>query len=483
MPTSDVETVLIKGSLSEIGRAIRARHFTIPEMIGWHLSRIEALNSNGPGLNALRLVSTTALDEARAADDALAAGQDRGPLHGIAVAIKDNIMMADGYTMAAGVSALEQFRPRSTATIVKLLRAAGAIVIGKSNLTEFADYVSEVMPAEFSGAGGVVRNPHGIRYGRGQGSSVGSAACVSASFAPIAIGGETQNSIQTPANYSSVVGYKPSIGLISRTGIMPLVPSQDAPGTLTRSIEDAQIVMRAIGLADAGDAMTLVAARSVRSAPLFERLAQIRIGVPRRAMSERAEFEPVRPLFESVLSRLRSAGATVVDPCDLPGAEQLQEVRSCVFRTEFKASLNGFLADQGSPCGIDSLATLIAWNERHPEKIPYGQSLLLAAENTHGVNDPVYRADRARDLALSLTGGIQAALAAGDVDVLIAPMGAAAKCTGKAGAPTLAIPAGMSADGTPFGVTLYSAPYRDATLLEIGRLVEREIGDRRYPVL
>lgn len=481
--SNDIDTLLVRGSIRDIGRALRAHHFTVRDMIQWHLARIETFNWKGPTLNALRHVSKTALDEAAAADKDLAAGRDLGPLHGIAVAIKDNILIADEYTCSAGVSALADFRPTSTARIVKLLRAAGAIVIGKSNLTEFADYVSDVMPAEFSAAGGVVLNPHGIRYGRGQGSSVGSAACVAASFAPIAIGGETQNSIQTPANFSSVVGYKPSIGLISRTGIMPLVPSQDAPGTLTRSIEDAQIVMSVIGAADAGDAMTLLAPRTVRAEPLYERLSQVRIGVPRRAMSERPEFESVRGLFQETLERLQAGGCQIVDPCDLPSADPLQEVRSSVFRTEFKASLNGFLEDQGSPCGIDSLETLIRWNDRHPEKIPYGQSLLLAAQETRGVNSMEYRADRARDIALSLTGGIEAALRAGSVDVLIAPMGAAAKCTGKAGAPTLAIPAGMGSDGTPFGVTLYTAPYSDRTLIEIGRLVEREIGARHYPKL
>jgi len=483
MATPDIDGLLLRGSIAAIGTALRARKFSIREMIQFYLSRIAAFNHAGPQLNAIRVVAEDALDEADRADRALESGTAVGALHGIPVLIKDNILIAKEYTTTAGVAAFSSFVPRRTATLVRRLRGAGAIVIGKTNLTEFADYVADVMPAEFSSAGGVVRNPHGIRYGRGQGSSVGSAAAVAAGFAPIALGGETQNSIQTPANYSSVVGYKPSVGMLSRVGIVPLVPSQDAPGTLTRSLEDAEFVMAVIGGADPADAISIAMDRDDRRGARIERLNQVRIGVPRRAMAERPEFASMIPLFEESLRRLAAAGAAIVDPCDLPSAEQLQEVRSSVFRTEFKASLNAFLDEQDAPCGIDSLDTLIRWNEAHPDKIPYGQSLLLAANETQGVNDPRYRADRRRDIELSRHGGIDAALRAGNVDVLIAPMGAAAKCTGKAGAPTIAIPAGLGGDGTPFGVTLYTSFGADGVLVAVARLVERTIGDRRIPKL
>jgi amidase len=177
------------------------------------------------------------------------------------------------------------------------------------------------------------------------------------------------------------------------------------------------------------------------------------------------------------------AGATIIDPCDMPSAEQMQDVRSTIFATEFKASLNAFLKDHGSPGGIGSLADLIAWNDARPEAIPYGQSLLLNAEKTLGLNHPTYINDRDKDIMLSRTAGIDAALDIGGADVLIAPMGAAAKCTGKAGAPTLAIPVGLDDEGTPFGVTLYTRPNCDQALINVGRLVEAAIGDRRLPAL
>ena len=158
-------------------------------------------------------------------------------------------------------------------------------------------------------------------------------------------------------------------------------------------------------------------------------------------------------------------------------------MRSSVFRTEFKAALNTFLRDHEHPCGIDSLAALIRWNEAHPEAIPHGQSLLLAAEATAGLDDPQYRADRARDIVLSRTAGIDAAMAASAVDALIAPMTAAAKCTGKAGAPVLAIPVGLDGAGTPFGVTLYASKGRDRHLLDVGAAIAAIIGERHVPKL
>jgi amidase len=421
------------------------------------------------------------LQSAKLADDALANGSDLGPLHGIPVLLKDNIF-ARGMRASAGAKALAAFEPARDASLVSRLRAAGCIVLGKTNMTEFADYVSDVMPSEFSGAGGVVGNPHGIRYDRGHGSSVGSAASVAASLAPLAIGSETQNSIQTPACYSSVIGYKPSTGRVSRAGIVPLVPSQDSPGPLTCSVADATLVGAILAGADPRDSWTFAHARYAAPDPagLID-LRGVRIGVPRRQVASRAEFNDVMPQFDSALSKLSAAGARIIDPCDLPSAEQLQEVRSSVFRTEFKAAVNALLEDCNSPCGMTSLADIIAWNEQHPDAIPYGQSLLLAAQATDGLCDPGYRADRARDIALSVDAGIAAALAMHNVDVLIAPMGAAAKCTGKAGAPVLAIPAGRHSSGTPFGISVFCKPGDDALLLAIGAAIERTLAGRQLP--
>ena len=476
----DVERVLLDGPIAEIQEAYAARRLSVVEAAGFYLARIELIDRQGPMLNAVREVAADVLTAARAADGRLAAGGGQGALFGIPILLKDNILTADGMAATGGAAALQGFVPRREADLVRRLRASGALIIGKANMTEFADYVSDVMPSEFSGAGGVVRNPHGCRYDRGQGSSVGPAAAVAASLVPVAIGSETQNSIQTPACVSSVYGYKPSVGQVSRADIIPLVPSQDSPGPLARSVADAALVMSVIGGADSRDSLTLFAARD--TAEPMSAIRGLRIGVPRRTIADRADLAGVMPVFESVLARLAEAGAQLLDPCDLPSAEQLQDVRSSVFRTEFKAALDAFLVDHDAPCGIASLAALIAWNEQHPEAIPYGQSLLLAAQRTAGLDDPQYRADRRRDLVLSRTAGIDAALALG-VEVLIAPMGAAAKCAGKAGAPVLAIPVGVDAAGVPVGITLFTAVGDDGTLLRAGSAIAAVVGQRRVPGL
>jgi amidase len=474
---TDIEHVLLNGSIPEIGALYRAHRASVVEAVAWYLARIERCRD----LNAVRDISEHALEHAKRADHELAQGIDHGPLHGIPVLLKDNIL-ARGLRASAGARALAHFKPNRDATLVARLRAAGAIVLGKTNMTEFADYVSEVMPSEFSGAGGVVKNPHGIRYDRGQGSSVGSAAAVAASLAPFAIGSETQNSIQTPASYSSVVGYKPSTGLVSRAGVVPLVSSQDSPGPLTRCVADAALVTAILAGADPRDGLSLLYTQSALPDPgRVVDLAGVRIGVPRRHVAARPDFADLMPLFQAALAKLAAAGTTIIDPCDLPTAEQLQEVRSCVFRTEFKAALNAFLEDCNAPCGMGSLADIIAWNEQHEDAIPFGQSLLLTAQGTNGLSDPTYRADRARDIALSLEAGLAATLTMHDADVLIAPMGAAAKCTGKAGAPVLAIPAGKQADGTPFGITIFCKPGGDVRLLAIGAAIERALGGRHLP--
>jgi amidase len=467
------------GSARAIGAAIAAGKLTSVEITAWYLRRIERFNGGPEGLNCVRSVSPRALEQARAMDAELAAGRRRSPLHGVPFLLKDNVFSADGSPASAGALALAGFVPPYEAALVRRLRQAGAVLLGKTNLTEFADFVSDTMPAEFSGAGGVVRNPHGGRYGRGQGSSVGSAAAVAARLCAFAIGTETQNSIQAPAVHSAIVGFKPSVSRISRHGIVPLVPSQDSPGPLTRTVDDAALVFETLAGPDVRDTATLA---SFADAGFGASLQGLRIGVPRRFVADIAMTAARQSAFEATLEWLAQAGAMIVDPCDLPSAEQLHELRSCVFRSEFKAGLDSLLADL-QPCGLSSMDELIAWNRAHPEAIPYGQSLLEAASAAPGLDSARYAQDRRRDLALSLAAGIHAALAGGPADLLIAPMSAAAKCTGKAGAPVIALPAGADTDGQPFGITLFAAPGQDRALLRAAAAIETAIGQRIAPLL
>ncbi|HAB73337.1 amidase family protein [Pantoea septica] len=473
---TDLFSLLATGSARAIGAAIAAGEMTSLEATEWYLNRIEQFDSD---INCVRSLSPAAREEARRADAERAAGRSRGPLHGVPFLVKDNIFTLDGCFASAGASALATFRPPFEASLITRLRDAGAVLLGKTNLTEFADFVSEIMPAEFSGAGGVVRNPLCLQYGRGQGSSVGSAAAVAAGFCAFAIGSETQNSLQAPAVHSSIASFKPSVGRVSRYGVIPLVPSQDSPGPLTRTIEDALSVYQAIAGADMQDTATLT---DFAEASGGASLQGLRIGVPRRFIADSVLTESRQAVFEGLLEALAQAGAVIVDPCDLPAAEQLNAVRSCVFRSEFGASLNGLLGTL-APCGITSLNDLIQWNRAHPDAIPYGQALLEAAEAAPDIRSEQYRRDRRADIALSLDAGILAALRAGRADLLLSPMAAAAKCTGKAGAPVAAIPAGQDAEGLPFGVTLYAAPGHDLLVLQAAAAVERVIGKRIVPTL
>lgn len=472
--------LLNTGSALEIGAAISARRLTSLEVTEWYLRRIALYSDGSEGLNCVRSISPAAQEQAASADAELAAGLRRSPLHGVPYLLKDNVFTADGAFASAGCRALAGFLPPYEATLVRRLREAGAVLLGKTNLTEFADFVADTMPAEFSGAGGVVRNPLGHRYDRGQGSSVGSAAAVAARLCAFAIGTETQNSIQAPALHTSIAGFKPTTGRVSRHGIVPLVPSQDSPGALALTVADAAAVHALIAGADVHDTATLAFPESRRQDAAS--LRGMRIGVPRRHLADSILTEARSSVFAQVLRRLADAGAVIVDPCDLPSAEQLSEVRSCVFRTEFKASLDGLLASL-QPCGMGSMADIIDWNERHPDAIPYGQSLLVASNATAGLLSPGYIEDRRRDLALSVDAGINAALRAGRADVLLVPMSAAAKCTGKAGAPVAAIPVGRDADGLPFGITVFAAPGDDHAVLAAATAIEQLVAQRIAPVL
>lgn len=478
----DISNLLLTQSARAIGAAIAAGKLTSVQATRYYLNRIRQFDEGANGINAVRTVSPVALELAEAADHEISAGRIRGPLHGVPFLAKDNIFTADGTTASAGSKALAQFLPSYQATLIGRLLDAGAVLLGKTNMTEFADFVSDVMPAEYSGAGGVVRNPHGIRYDRGQGSSVGSAAAVAARFCAFAVGTETQNSVQTPAVFSSIVGFKPTVGRVSRHGIVPLVPSQDTAGALTVCVDDAALVLHTISGADMRDTATLGCFPMTEGGQADGKLRGIRIGVPRRFAADLVMNAERAPALERVLAALSSAGATIVDPCDFPSAEQLHEVRSSVFRTEFKASLNALLMSD-RPCGFGSLQELIDWNAAHPEAIPYGQSLLEAANDTAGIDSPQYINDRRRDVALSTLGGISGALATGGVDALMVPMTAAAKCTGKAGAPVIAIPAGQDLSGMPFGVTLFAEPGADRRLVRIAMAVESVIGQRIVPRL
>lgn len=452
-----------------------------------YLDRIARIDRDGPRLNAVRELNPQALAEADAADAARAAGQTCGRLHGIPVLLKDNIATA-GMACAAGSLALATLRPHTDAHLVSRLRAAGAVILGKANLTEFADYLADVMPAEFSAAGGVVRHPYGQRYGRGGGSSIGPACAVAAGLCAAAVGSETQNSLQTPARDSAVVAIKPTVGLVSRAGIVPLAISQDTAGPMARSVADAAAVLDVLAGADLADTLTLPAsarrAADYALAPDPHALQGARIGVPRRRYFDRDGAQRHEAVTKRALATLREAGAIVVDPADIPSADTVAELRSSVFPTEFRAGLNAFLASMGSAAPVQSLAEVIAYNTAHADAcLVYGQVLAERAEASAGLDAPAYRSDRLRDITLSRELGIDAALRAHGLDALVTPAGAAAKMTGKAGYPVVTVPAGFTNDGEPAGISFIGAAWSERRLIALATAYERAGPPRTAPAL
>ncbi|MGK2940156.1 MAG: amidase family protein [Immundisolibacter sp.] len=468
-------------SVTELGQTMANGGLSAAALTQYFLDRIGALNKAGPALNAVREVNPRASDIARALDDERRAGHVRGPLHGIPVLLKDNIATGDGMACTAGSLALAQLQPRQDAELVRRLRAAGAVILGKCNMTEFADYLADVMPSEFSSAGGVVRHPWGKRYDRGGGSSIGAACAVAAGLCVAAVGSETQNSIQTPASQSGVVGLKPTVGLISRSGMMPLAISQDTAGPITRSVADACVLLSALAGVDLNDTLTLAAVAHLHAD--YSRfldphaLRGARIGVPRQVYFGREEQQDAEALVEQAIVTLRTAGAIIIDPADVPTAHEVARLHSSVFACEFKAGLNAFLAAQNEAAPVHSLGEIVAFNQAHPEQcLKYGQVLAENAERSGNLDDPTYRADRLRDITLTRELGIDAVCRTYGLDALVMPGGAAAKLSGKAGYPAITVPIGHTGDGSRVGMSFIGQAFSEPRLIALAYAFEQVRG-------
>ena len=466
MAIADLQHDMVTGTLSSV------------DLVRYFLDRIEALDRAGPALNAVREVNPAACDIAAELDAERAAGRVRGPLHGIPVLLKDNIATADGMVCSAGSLALAQLRPSVDAAIARRLRDAGAVILGKANLTEFADYLGDVMPSEFSSAGGVVKHPYGKRYDRGGGSSIGPACAVAAGLCTVAVGSETQNSLQTPAANSAVAAIKPTVGLVSRSGIVPLAISQDTAGPLGRTVADAATLLGVLAGVDLSDSITLDGGphRHADYTRFLDAgaLHGARIGIPRSQYFNKSGREAHEAVTEQAIARLRAAGAIIVDPADIPTADELAALRSSVFPREFKAGLNAFLAIMGEASPMRTLSDVIAFNFAHPrECLQYGQVLAQNADATDGLDNPAYHADRLRDITLSRELGIDAVLERYRLDALLTPAGAAAKVTGKAGYPVVTVPAGFTDTGDPSGISFVGTAWSEPRLIALAYSFEQ----------
>lgn len=464
-----------------------------------YLDRLGRLDDYGPKLDAVIAtfsfadvgVETKRLYEERKA------GKLRGPLHGIPVLIKDNIEVA-GLSTTAGSLALKDNMTGRDAFIVTRLRDAGAVILGKTNLSEWANIRSDKSTSGWSAVGGLTKNPHALDR-NACGSSSGSAAAVAASLAPLAIGTETDGSITCPAAVNGVVGFKPSVGLVSRSFIVPISHSQDTAGPITLTVRDAAAVMSAIVGSDPADPAT--AGADARKADYVAALSPgalkgKRVGVLRDRVGDRAD---ITALFDAALAQMTALGATVVEIGDSrSGQEKLGKAELDVLMTELKADLNAYLAALPNANGPKSLADVIAFNKAHPEELQwFDQALFELAETKGGLDDPAYLEAKATALRLAGAEGIDRLLKAHDVDLLLGVTNGPAwvsdlekgdaydgpsvsQMPAVAGYPHLTVPMGL-VDGLPIGLSFIGAKWSDADILAAGYAYEQANRKRTPP--
>jgi len=488
---------LEEATLAGLQAELKAGRLTSAGLVRKYLARIHALDRKGPRLNAVIEVNPDAGAQAAALDRERAQGRFRGPLHGLPVLVKDNIDTADRMATTAGSLALEGARPPARdAFIVARLREAGAVLLGKTNLSEWANLRSTHSVSGWSGRGGLTRLPYALDRNP-SGSSSGSGAAVAANLCCAAVGTETDGSIVSPASMCGIVGLKPTVGLLSRSGIIPLSHTQDTPGPMARRVRDAALLLSAMTGVDPRDPATL--ASKGRARPDYtafldpDGLRGARLGVARDLFGEN---RLVNLLMEGVLKRLQALGAVLVDPVPLASAAY-EEAESTVLLYEFKADFQAYMAERDPGGPLPDMAALIAFNERQKDReMPYfGQELLLKAQAKGPLTDEAYL--KALDRCRTLAGpGIDQALDQHRLDALVAPTGSPAWLTdlvngdqgtascatpaAVAGYPHLTVPAGFTL-GLPVGLSFFGRAWSEPALLKLGYALEQATNARRPP--
>ena len=492
MTNIDVEEVTV----ADLGARMASGELTARALAEAYLSRIESIDAAGPELHSVLEINPDALAIADALDAERRDGHVRGPLHGIPVLVKDNIETGDATQTTAGSLALEGFPAAHDATVVERLREAGIVLLGKTNLSEWANFRSMRASSGWSARGGQTRNAYALDRNP-SGSSSGSGVAVSANLCAAAVGTETDGSIMSPSNVSGIVGIKPTVGSLSRAGIVPISHTQDTPGPMARTVSDAVAMLGAMLGQDPRDAVT-------RDAKPFDALAALdagrvrsaRIGVARNM----AGFhDRVDALLEDALHALRDLGAEIVDPADVPHADELEEPELEVLLYEFKAGLEAYLAERPG-AGPKTLAELIAFNLGHAdtELAIFGQELLEKSSEKGPLTEPTYVEAFATCVRLAREEGIDAAIRDYRLDAIVAPTGAPAWLTDHvngdayvggnsspaaiAGYPSVTVPMGLIA-GLPVGISFIGPAWSDASLIGYAFAFERATSHRRAPRL
>jgi amidase len=458
---------LQRATVAELQQALSDRTVTSAQLVEAYVERIHTLNSAGPAVNAVRLLNPDAAREAKQLDEERRHHQLRGPLHGIPVLVKDNIDVR-GMPTTAGAMALERSFPRSDAFLVGRLRSAGAIILGKANLTEFANFTTNGMPSGYSGLGGQVLNPYDVSQ-TPSGSSSGSAVAAATALAAVTVGTETSGSILSPAVANSLVGVKPTVGLVSRTGIVPIAASQDTAGPITRSVADAAALLTAMTGVDAEDPATSTSTPGIDYTKALSTAALngARIGVASTPTGNQAI------VLNQALDVLRGQGATVVNvTLDTSG------LAPSILTYEFKRDLNAYLARLPADAPMKTLHDVVEFNLAHADEgtIKFGQTQLLASDAVE-LDDPVaraaYEANRDEGIATA-RGRIDAVLQANQLDAILFIGSGSAGIGARAQYPSVAVPIGYDpANGRPIGMTLLGTAYTEARLLSLAYSYEQ----------
>lgn len=470
--------------------------FTIADVVRVYLDRIIEIDKNGPKLNSIIEINPDALQIAAALDRELTAGKRRGPLHGVPVILKDNIDTHDRMPTTAGATALINSFPKTDSYVAKKLREAGAVIIGKSNLSEWANFRGMKSSSGWSGVGGQTKNPY-VLDRNPCGSSSGSGVAVSANLCMIAIGTETNGSIVCPSNNNGVVGIKPTVGLISRSGIIPISFTQDTPGPMGRTVEDVAIILGALTGIDATDTKTMASEGKYNTdyTKFLKKngLNGKRIGLLKKSMGF---SDKVDTLMNKTIAYLKANGAIVVD-IEFPKGEKYGDASFEVMLFEFKDGLNRYFASLGDSTPVKNLRDLIEFNKSDPVELRYfDQKILEMAEKKGSLESAAYKKALASMLKATREDGIDNVMNSNKLDAIMAPTGSPAWKTDHllgdhfvggssslaaiSGYPAITVPMGF-VDDLPVGVTFFGRAWNEPLLLEIAYSYEQGTKHRKAP--
>jgi len=475
---------------------MRSGKYTARHLCELYLARIEAIDRRGPTLRAVIETNPDVLTIAGQLDQERKAGKLRGPLHGIPVLIKDNIATADRMMTTAGSLALAGITPPRDAAVAGRLRAAGAVILGKTNLSEWANFRSTHSVSGWSGRGGQCRNPYALDRNP-CGSSSGTGVAIAASLATVGVGTETDGSIICPSGANSLVGIKPTVGLVSRSGIIPIAHTQDTAGPMCRTVTDAALLLGVLAGADPSDAATA----AQPAIPDYTRaldpsgLKSARIGVVRGAFGNPEGDR----LVGAALEVLKAQGAVLVDPVEIPHLKDYSDQEFTVLLYEFKADLSAYLATLGPASPRKTLADMITFNEQHKDtELPYfGQEIFTQAQEKGSLSDDAYVEALAHCRRLSRAEGVDVTFTKDKLDAIVAPSGGPAwlidlvngDCSGAggntsiaavAGYPSITVPVGYSF-GLPVGMSFIGRPWSESTLIKLAYAYEQAAKPRRPP--